>query len=309
MRDVTVAATQMACSWDLEENLDKAETLVRSAVSRGAQIVLIQELFATPYFCVEQHEDHLKLASELDASPVIRHMADLAKELGVVLPTSWFERSGNVFFNSLAVIDADGAILGVYRKSHIPQAVGYQEKYYFSPGDTGFGVWDTRYARLGVGICWDQWFPEAARCLALQGAEILMYPTAIGSEPSEPGLDSMVHWQNVMCGHAAANIMPIVASNRIGNERAMHDESVNLTFYGSSFIADHTGNKVAKANRTDEAVLVHTFDLETLRSYREAWGVFRDRRPDLYGAIGTLDGLVASAHRPWSKRVRSASNK
>lgn len=294
---VTVAATQMACSWNLEENLDKAEALVREAASRGAQIVLIQELFATPYFCIEQDEEHLKLASELDASPVIRRMADLAKELGVVLPTSWFERSGNVFFNSVAAIDADGSILGVYRKSHIPQSIGYQEKYYFSPGDTGFKVWGTRYARLGVGICWDQWFPEAARCLALQGAEILMYPTAIGSEPIESDLDSAAHWQNVMCGHAAANIMPLVASNRIGKERARHDESVDLTFYGSSFIADHTGVKVAEANRTDEAVLVHSFDLETVRSYRETWGVFRDRRPDLYGAIGTLDGMTASADR------------
>jgi len=293
MRNVTVAATQMTCSWDFEQNLDKAEALVRLAVSRGAQMVLIQELFATPYFCVEQHENHLKLASELNASPIIRRMVDLAKELGVVLPTSWFERSGNVFFNSIAVIDADGTILGVYRKSHIPQALGYQEKFYFSPGDTGFRVWDTRYARLGVGVCWDQWFPETARCLVLQGAEILMFPTAIGSEPSEPDLDSMQHWQNVMCGHAAANMTPIVTSNRIGSEQALHDECLNLTFYGSSFIADHTGDKVSEANRTDEAVLVHAFDLENLRSYREAWGLFRDRRPDLYSAIGTLDGLVS----------------
>ena len=190
MSEITVAATQMACSWNTEENLDKAETLVREAVPRGAQIVLIQELFATPYFCIEQHAKHLELARELDESPVVQRMADLAKELGVVLPTSWFERSGNVFFNSLAAIDADGSILGVYRKSHIPNAVGYQEKHYFSPGDTGFKVWETCYARLGVGICWDQWFPEAARCMALQGADILMYPTAIGSEPGHPGLDS-----------------------------------------------------------------------------------------------------------------------
>ncbi len=297
MSEITVAATQMACSWNTEENLDKAETLVREAVSRGAQIVLIQELFATPYFCIEQHAKHLELARELDESPVVQRMADLAKELGVVLPTSWFERSGNVFFNSLAAIDADGSILGVYRKSHIPNAVGYQEKHYFSPGDTGFKVWETRYARLGVGICWDQWFPEAARCMALQGADILMYPTAIGSEPGHPGLDSAIHWQNVMCGHAAANIMPVVASNRIGTEQATHDESLDLTFYGSSFVADHTGVKVAEANRTDETVLVHAFDLETLRSYRETWGVFRDRRPDLYSAIGTLDGRAVSADR------------
>jgi N-carbamoylputrescine amidase len=192
---ITVAASQMACSWNIEENLEKAEALVREAASRGAQIVLVQELFATPYFCIEQHGKHLELACELHKSPVVRRMAALAKELSVVLPTSWFERSGNVFFNSVAAIDADGSILGVYRKSHIPNAIGYQEKHYFSPGDTGFKVWDTRYARLGVGICWDQWFPEAARCMALQGAEILMYPTAIGSEPGRANFDSSLHWR------------------------------------------------------------------------------------------------------------------
>jgi len=220
MTEVTVAATQMTCSWDLEENLATAERLVRTAAGQGAQVILVQELFATPYFCIEQHRAHLDLACALDESPVVQRMAELARELEVVLPTSWFERAGNVFFNSLAAIDADGAILGVYRKSHIPNAIGYQEKHYFSPGDTGFKVWDTRYARLGVGICWDQWFPEAARCMALQGAEILMYPTAIGSEPVDPDIDSARHWQNVMCGHAAANIVPVVASNRIGTERA-----------------------------------------------------------------------------------------
>jgi len=297
MAKVTVAATQMACSWNMGENLDRAEALVRQAASHGAQMVLVQELFATPYFCIEQHAKHLELARGLDESPVVRRMAALAKELGVVLPTSWFERSGNVFFNSVAVIDADGSILGVYRKSHIPNAVGYQEKHYFSPGDTGFKVWDTRHARLGVGICWDQWFPEAARCMALQGADILMYPTAIGSEPGDSGIDSARHWQNAMCGHAAANIMPVVAANRIGAERAMHDASLEMTFYGSSFIADHTGVKVAEANRTDEAVLVDAFDLESLGTYRRTWGVFRDRRPDLYAALGTLDGRVAPAGR------------
>ncbi len=295
MSKVTVAATQMACSWDRDENLAKAEALVRQAASRGAQVVLLQELFETPYFCIEQHPAHLALASELEESPAVRHMAELAKELGVVLPVSWFERSGNVFFNSLAVIDADGAILGVYRKSHIPNSVGYQEKHYFSPGDTGFKVWRTRYASLGVGICWDQWFPEAARCMALQGAELLLYPTAIGSEPGEPDLDSSRHWQNVMCGHAAANIVPVVASNRIGTERAKHDQSLALTFYGSSFIADHTGVKVSEAGRTEETVLVHAFDLDAQRSYRETWGVYRDRRPDLYGAIGSLDGRSGPA--------------
>lgn len=294
MTEVTVAATQMACSWDLDENLATAERLVREAAGQGAQIILVQEFFATPYFCIEQHPAHLGLANPLEESPVVQRMVELARELSVVLPTSWFERAGNVFFNSLAAVDADGEILGVYRKSHIPNAIGYQEKHYFSPGDTGFKVWDTRYARLGVGICWDQWFPEAARCMALQGAEILMYPTAIGSEPAHPGIDSMCHWQTVMCGHAAANVMPVVASNRIGTERGRHDAALEMTFYGASFIADHTGTKVSEAGRSDESVLVHCFDLDAVRSYREAWGLFRDRRPDLYGAIGSLDGRSAA---------------
>ncbi|MGI9412674.1 MAG: N-carbamoylputrescine amidase [Hyphomicrobiales bacterium] len=295
MTEVTVAATQMACTWDIEANLDKAERLIRDAASRGAQIVQIQELFATPYFCIEQNEDQLELARELGDSPVVSRMSALAGELGVVLPTSWFERSGTVFFNSIAVIDADGSILGTYRKSHIPNAVGYQEKTYFSPGDTGFKVWQTQHGRIGVGICWDQWFPEAARCMALQGAEILLYPTAIGSEPDNPEFDSATHWQNAMCGHAAANVMPVVASNRIGREEARHGPAVATEFYGSSFIADQTGVKVEEANRTDETVLVHTFDLDAVRHHREMWGVFRDRRPDLYGALGTLDGRGAPA--------------
>ena len=295
MSEVTVAATQMACTWDLDANLDKAEALVREAASRGAEIIQIQELFATPYFCIEQNEEHLELARELDDSPVVSRMSALARELGVVLPTSWFERSGTVFFNSLAMIDADGEILGTYRKSHIPNSVGYQEKTYFSPGDTGFKVWKTRYARIGAAICWDQWFPEAARCMALQGAELLLYPTAIGSEPSNAEIDSSSHWQNVMCGHAAANVMPVVASNRIGVEESRIGPAMALEFYGSSFIADHTGVKVEEANRTDETVLVHRFDLEAIRRHRELWGVYRDRRPDLYGALGTLDGRGAPA--------------
>ena len=290
MATMTVAATQMACSWDVEENLKTAESLVRDAAGKGAQIILIQELFATPYFCIEQRLEHQDLACGVDDSPVVARMAALARELEVVLPTSWYERAGNAFFNSLAMIDADGSLLGVYRKSHIPNAIGYQEKHYFSPGDTGFRVWSTRYAEVGVGVCWDQWFPEAARCMALAGAELLMYPTAIGSEPGHAGLDSSAHWQNVMCGHAGANIMPVVASNRIGRETAKYDDGLEMTFYGSSFIADHTGEKVAAANKTDPGVLVHTFDRDEVRSYRESWGVYRDRRPDLYGAIGTLDG-------------------
>lgn len=290
MRKIKVAATQMSCSWDVAANVDKAERLIRQAAGQGAQIVLIQELFETPYFCIEQHAKHFDLASELTDSVTIKRMSELARELKLVLPISWFERCGRAFFNSLAVIDADGAILGVYRKSHIPNDIGYQEKQYFSPGDTGFKVWRTKYARVGVAICWDQWFPEAARCMSLKGAELLLYPTAIGSEPGCQRLDSKTHWQNVMCGHAAANIVPVVASNRIGTETATEDETLQMTFYGSSFIADHTGVKVEEANRADECVLVHAFDLEEVQRYRERWGVYRDRRPDLYSVIATLDG-------------------
>ncbi|MEM7168598.1 MAG: N-carbamoylputrescine amidase [Pseudomonadota bacterium] len=290
MTSLTVAATQMACSWDLEKNLESAVSLIREAAGQGAQVILIQELFETPYFCIEQHYDHLKLARSQDQSPIVGAMAALARELGVVLPTSWFEREGNAFFNSVAMIDGDGSILGIYRKSHIPNAIGYQEKHYFSPGDTGFEVWETGFGKIGVGICWDQWFPEAARCMALNGAELLMYPTAIGSEPGAPSLNSAAHWQNAMCGHAAANILPVVASNRIGHERALHDKTLEMTFYGSSFIANHKGEKVAEANDRDRCVLLHSFDREEVREYRDTWGIYRDRRPDLYGAIATFDG-------------------
>lgn len=289
MKNVTVAATQMHCTWDLTANVERAESLIREAASNDAQIILIQELFETPYFCIEQEFKHLNLATSLEQSKTIKTMSALAKELSVVLPVSWFERAGNAFFNSVAMIDADGAIMGVYRKTHIPNAIGYQEKQYFSPGDTGFKVWNTRYAKVGLGICWDQWFPEAARCMALQGAEILLYPTAIGSEPGDSSVDSKQHWQNVMCGHAAANIMPVVASNRIGEEKATTND-MHMTFYGSSFIADEVGNKVKEANRTDQTVLAHTFDLAQIKSYRETWGVYRDRRPDQYAALATLDG-------------------
>ena len=292
MSEVTVAATQMACSWDTKANVDRAEAMIREAADRGAQIVLIQELFETPYFCIEQEFKHLDLARSVDDSPLIRRIAALARELEVVLPVSWFERAGNAFFNSVAMVDADGTVLGVYRKTHIPNAIGYQEKQYFSPGDTGFKVWDTRYAKVGLGICWDQWFPEAARCMALMGAELLLYPTAIGDEPGDPDApDSMLHWQNTMCGHAAANIMPLVASNRIGTETATTSD-MQMTFYGSSFIADEFGNKVEVANRSDQTVLVHRYDLAAIRGLRETWGVFRDRRPDQYGALATLDGRV-----------------
>ena len=291
MSQVTVAATQMACSWDIDSNVECAESMVREAASSGAQIILIQELFETPYFCIEQEFKHLDLATGVDESPLLKRMSKLAQELSVVLPVSWFERAGNAFFNSMAMIDADGSLLGVYRKTHIPNAIGYQEKQYFSPGDTGFKVWDTRYARIGLGICWDQWFPEAARCMALMGAEILMYPTAIGDEPGDDSVDSMQHWQNTMCGHAAANIMPLMASNRIGTEKATTSD-MKMTFYGSSFITDEFGNRVEVANRTDQTVLMHSFDLAEIRSYRETWGVYRDRRPDQYAALSTMDGRV-----------------
>ncbi len=291
MREVTVAATQMESSQNPAENMDKAEKLIRQAAKKGANIVLIQELFETPYFCIEQHSKHFDLSTCLENNDNIKRFQKLAKELKLVLPFSWFEKAHRAFFNSVAVIDADGRILGIYRKSHIPNGPGYQEKHYFSPGDTGFKVWHTRYAKVGVGICWDQWFPESARCMALMGAELLLYPTAIGSEPPPaPPLDSCGHWQRVMQGHAGANLMPLVASNRIGTETATIDTSCSITFYGTSFIADHTGKIVEKADRITETVLVHRFDLDKIRKYRENWGVFRDRRPDLYGPIRTFDG-------------------
>ncbi len=287
MSIVTVAATQMACSWDREANVERGERLIRQAAQRGAQIILLQELFETPYFCQDHDARHLDLAKPLDGHPAVEHFRGLARELEVVLPISVFERDHNAFFNSLVVIDADGAVLGTYRKSHIPESPGYHEKFYFSPGDTGFKVFATRYAKLGVAVCWDQWFPEAARCMALLGAEILMYPTAIGSEPQDGSIDSSGHWQRTMQGHAAANVMPLVASNRIGTERG---EKYSLTFYGSSFIAAATGEKVAEADRSSETVLIAAFDLEQIRRYRQAWGVFRDRRPDLYRPLLSLDG-------------------
>ena len=284
---LTLAATQFACSADAAANLASAERLVREAAGRGAQVVLLQELFETPYFCKDHLASHFALARPVAGNPVLARFQALARDLGVVLPFSFFERANNAYFNSLAMIDADGSLLGVYRKSHIPEGPGYHEKYYFSPGDTGFRVWHTRHGVLGVGICWDQWFPEAARCMALMGAEVLLYPTAIGSEPHDAGIDSRDHWQRCMQGHAAANVMPLVASNRVGVERGQQYE---MTFYGSSFIADPTGAKLAEAGREGEAVLTATFDLDAVRAQRHAWGVFRDRRPELYAPILTLDG-------------------
>jgi N-carbamoylputrescine amidase len=283
--NVTVAATQMACGWDRDENIARAERLVREAAGRGANVVLIQELFETPYFCKDHLAAHFELAMPVDENPALRHLAAVARELGVVLPLSVFERAQNAYFNTLVMVDADGSVLGLYRKSHIPESPGYHEKFYFSPGDTGFKVWPTRFGRLGVGICWDQWFPECARAMAVMGAEVLLYPTAIGSEPQDASLDSRWHWQRTMQGHAAANVMPLVASNRIGTEQG---EKCSITFYGHSFIAGHTGEVVAQADDANETVLTATFDLEAIRRYRHAWGVFRDRRPDRYGPLLSL---------------------
>lgn len=284
MRNVTVAATQMSCSWNREETLAKADALVRKAAGEGANVILLQELFETPYFPQHHSYDYMKLATPLEENPAVNHFKKVAKELGVVLPICFFEKAGNISYNTIAMIDADGEILGIYRKTHIPDGLPYAEKFYFTPGDTGFQVFDTRFGKVGVGICWDQWFPETARSLALLGAEMLLFPTAIGSEP-DLKLDSKSHWQHCMQGHAAANIMPVIASNRIGTEV---DQDTSMTFYGSSFIADETGELVEEADRSTEMVLTHTFDLDALALRRREWGVYRDRRPEMYGTIETM---------------------
>ena len=281
MRKVKVAATQMSCSWNREEVLDKAEKLVRKAAAEGANIILLQELFETPYFCQKQKFEYFDLAKPLSENAAVKRFTEVAKELQVVLPISFYEKAGNTAFNTIAIIDADVTILGTYRKTHIPDGLPYAEKFYFTPGDTGFKVWKTKYADIGVGICWDQWFPEAARSMALLGAELLFYPTAIGSEPTL-NIDSKSHWQHAMQGHAAANIMPVIASNRIGTET---DDESSMTFYGSSFIADQTGTIVEEADRETESVLVHEFDLDAIAQMRREWGVFRDRRPEMYGTL------------------------
>ena len=286
-RTVTVAATQLACSWDRAANLAGVERLIREAAGRGAQVILPQELFETPYFCKDQKQALFDLAAPVEGHPVIARMSALARELSVVIPVSFFEKARNAYYNSVAMVDADGAVLGIYRKSHIPDGPGYQEKFYFSPGDTGIPVFKTRHGTVGCAICWDQWFPETARIMALKGAEILLYPTAIGSEPQDSGIDSQPHWTRVMQGHAGANLMPLVASNRIGREEG---ESCGITFYGSSFIAGPQGEIIAQADRDGEAVLTATFDLDRIAAQRASWGVFRDRRPELYGALLTLDG-------------------
>jgi N-carbamoylputrescine amidase len=282
----------MSCGPTREDNLDQMEQLIRQAASAGAELIVPQELFADQYFCKDESPNNFALAQEYSDSSIVQQFQTLARELGVALLIPFFERAGRSFFNSVAVADTDGSLLGRYRKSHIPDGPGYQEKYYFTPGDTGFQVFTTTVGSVGVGICWDQWFPECARALALRGAEILCYPTAIGSEPEDPDYDSSSHWQRVMQGHAAANMTPVVASNRVGRERGASSE---ITFYGSSFIADGTGEIVQCADRVSETVLTSTFDLDELERSRWGFGLFRDRRPDLYGVLGTLDGRESNS--------------
>jgi N-carbamoylputrescine amidase len=295
--DVTLslAAIQMSMSDSRIDNVSKAERLVRQAASDGAKIILIPELFEGEYFCKEQDAQNQQRAQTIDENLTISHFQKVAAELNVVLPLSVYERAGNALFNTVVMVDADGSQMGVYRKSHIPDGPGYSEKFYFSPGDTGFRVWATRHGRIGVGICWDQWFPEAARAMALQGAECILYPTAIGSEPQEPTWDSSRHWQRVMQGHAAANLMPVMAANRIGREV---QNTTQIDFYGSSFIADNTGALVAEAGRDTEEVINATFDRSALSTLRSSWGLFRDRRPELYGALLTLDGSESYFSHP-----------
>ena len=279
---VKLAATQMTISWDIDNNIKKACDMVRKAAKEGANVILLQELFQTPYFCQKEKYEYFDLAiSNIYESDFYKTFENLARELNVVIPLSFFERDGVAFYNSITVIDADGSNLGLYRKTHIPTGECYEEKFYFTPGDTGFKVFNSKFGKIGIGICWDQWFSETARCLTLMGAEMLLFPTAIGSEPVLPK-DSKNHWQNVMCGHAAANIIPVVASNRVGVEI---DGDSSMTFYGSSFIANEEGDKVCELNRSEEGILVYEFDLDEINKKRVSWGIFRDRRPDMYEAI------------------------
>ena len=287
MKEVTVAATQMACSNDTDKNVSNAEKLVRQAASKGAQIILIQELFESQYFCMDQKEELFELSKPFENHPTIKKFSELAKELKVVLPVSFFEKANRAHYNSVAIVDADGSVLGKYRKSHIPDGPGYQEKFYFNPGDTGFKVWDTKYAKIGVGICWDQWFPEAARSMVLSGAELLLYPTAIGGEPEDDGFDSSDMWQRAMIGHSASNQIPVIASNRIGTEKGIDIENY---FYGRSFVTNHVGDKIAEGSRDKEEVLIGKINLSEAETLRNVWGVFRDRRPELYKGLLNLDG-------------------
>lgn len=289
MKQISVAAIQMQCSNLVEENLKKAECFIRQAAAQGAQVILLPELFERNYFCQERQYDYYQFALPVDENPAVKLACQLAKELKVVLPVSIYERDGNVLYNSVVCVDADGSILGTYRKTHIPDDHFYQEKFYFTPGDTGFLVFDTHYAKIGVGICWDQWFPETARCLALQGAELIFYPTAIGSEPILD-CDSMEHWRRCMQGHAACNLVPVIAANRIGEERvtacdANANQESSLLFYGSSFMTDETGVLLEQASKDKEELLIHTYDLHEIEKNRLSWGLFRDRRPEMYGKI------------------------
>lgn len=288
VENVTVAVIQCPLGETAEENTATVSSHLRGAAAMGAQVILPPELFDGPYFCTTQSESAFSRAKPFENHPVIAHFSALAKSLGVVVPVSFFERAGQAFYNSLAMIDADGTVLGVYRKSHIPDGPGYQEKFYFRPGDTGFKVWPTRFGPIGVGVCWDQWYPECARAMMLQGAELLLYPTAIGSEPHDPSLDTRDPWQRAMIGHAVSNIVPVCAANRVGTEGGQ-------TFYGSSFCADHRGEKVSELDRTEEGVVMATFDLALSRRMRAAWGFFRDRRPDLYDILTTADGHTRPA--------------
>ena len=287
MREVTLAATQMTCSKNNTENIDRAESIIRKAAEMGAQIILIQELFESTYFCMDQKDELFQLSKPFENHPTIERMAMLASELKVVLPISFFEKANRAHYNAIAVINANGEILGKYRKSHIPDGPGYQEKFYFNPGDTGFKVWDTAYAKIGIGICWDQWFPEVARIMALKGAEVLLYPTAIGGEPEDDGFDSSDMWQRAMIGHSAANQIPVVASNRIGTEQG---QDISNYFYGRSFITNHVGDKIAEASRDKEEILIGKVSLDEAENLRNVWGVFRDRRTDLYSDLLKLDG-------------------
>ncbi|MBA3009961.1 MAG: N-carbamoylputrescine amidase [Proteobacteria bacterium] len=287
MSKLMVAATQMVCTKNLDQNISTAERLVFTAAEKGARIILLQELFETLYFCQEEKAEHFKLASALEENKAVNHFCAIAKKLKLVLPISFFEKKNAAHYNTTAVIDADGSILGIYRKTHIPDGPGYEEKFYFNPGDTGFKVWRTKYACIGVGICWDQWFPEAARIMALKGAQILFYPTAIGSEPAHGALDSKAHWQTAMQGHSACNLIPVVASNRIGTESF---GASRITFYGSSFITDNRGQILQQANRTDASVILSEFDLDQLELQRASWGLFRDRRPSQYKTLLTSSG-------------------
>lgn len=284
-KTVTVAALQTAFCEDKETNVSRVTELVREAASKKAQIILPSELFEGHYFCREERDKYFEWAHPVAGHPTIVHFQKLAAELSVAIPVSFFEKAGQAYYNSIAIVDADGSLLGIYRKSHIPDGPGYEEKFYFRPGNTGFQVWPTRYGTIGVGICWDQWFPECARSMVLMGAELLFYPTAIGSEPQEPDLDTKDPWQRVMIGHAVANVVPVIAANRVGTEGEQ-------TFYGHSFIANHRGDKVAEIGSDKEGVICARFELAAIARNRASFGFFRDRRPELYGAIATADGTL-----------------